>query len=133
LSLLIRIVWGIIDPARSVSHFVWYDRVARNLATGVGYVFSEGKPTAYQPPAHPLFLAGIYHLINDSLLAGRLGNAFLGAATVLMTYYLARRNFSHGEAVWGAALVPFTPSLNLYIGLHASENLAHRLDRRPAG
>jgi 4-amino-4-deoxy-L-arabinose transferase-like glycosyltransferase len=124
LGLLIRIAWVIIDPAQPVSDFAWYDQVARDLATGVGYAISGGKPTAYRPPAYPLFLAGIYHLINDSLLAGRLGNAFLGAATVLMTYYLARRNFSHREAVWGAALVAFTPSLILYSGLHASENLA---------
>jgi 4-amino-4-deoxy-L-arabinose transferase-like glycosyltransferase len=124
LGLLIRIAWVIIDPAQPVSDFAWYDKVARNLATGIGYALSEGKPTAYRPPAYPLFLAGIYRLINDSLLAGRLGNALLGAAAVLLTYELARRNFSHREAVWGAALVAFTPSLILYSGLHASENLA---------
>ena len=124
LGLLVRVAWVLYDPAQPVSDFAWYDRMARNLATGVGYAISEGKPTAYRPPAYPLFLAVIYRLINDSLLAARLGNAFLGAATILMTYYLARRNFSHREAVWGAALVAFTPSLILYSGLHASENLA---------
>lgn len=123
-GLLIRIAWVVIDPAQPVSDFAWYDRVARNIATGAGYTISAGKPTAYRPPAYPLFLAGIYRLFNGSLLVARLGNALLGAAAVLLNYELARRFFSQREAIWSAALVAFTPSLILYNGLHASENLA---------
>lgn len=121
---LVRFSWAAVTPAQPVSDFIWYDQVARNVSGGLGFTRSGEAPTAYRPPAYPLFLAGIYRLSNGSLLAARLGNALLGTVTVLLTYILAGRYFSRRNATWSTALVAFTPSLILYSGLHASENLA---------
>ncbi len=123
-ALFLRVGWGIVTPALPESDFAWYDQVARNLASGLGYSDSMGVPTAYRPPAYPIFLAGIYRISAGSLLAARLANALLGALAVLLTYHLCLQIFSKRTAVWAAALHAFTPSLILFSGLLASENVA---------
>src|SRR5438034_9048148 len=48
-----------------------YDRIATSIADGHGYaratIFSGGpSPSAFRPPAYPLFLAGVYALSGTS-------------------------------------------------------------------
>ena len=68
----------------------WYDVVARRLVKGWGYVSPTYTPTAAWPPGYPLFLATIYGVFGPSLLAAKVANALLGAATALVTYLIAR-------------------------------------------
>ncbi len=128
-GLLLRLVWIVLTPALPTSDFYWYNRVALNLAGGSGFAYNGGYPTAYRPPAYPVFLVIIYILSNgispaaNSLLAAKLANTFLGVLTIWLTYCLAARYFSERTALLGTAFVALLPSLILYSGLLASENL----------
>lgn len=124
LGLGLRLTWALVTPSIPVSDFAWYNRVAYNLAAGLGYVANAGTPTAFRPPAYPVFLAAIYSLFSDSLLAAKLANVLLGGLVIWLTYKLAIRYFPRRVALFAAALVAFLPSLILYNGLLASENIA---------
>ena len=123
-ALILRLGWAIITPAQPVSDFAEYDQVARNLISGHGYSRIPDQPTAYRPPVYPFFLAGIYSISAGSILVARLANAVLGTLAVLFSYLLACQTFSKKVAAWAATIHAFTPSLILYSGLLASENVA---------
>lgn len=124
-GLALRIAWACITPAMPVSDFDWYHSVAEQVAQGNGYRRSAASPlTALRPPGYPLFLAAVYRLASFSQPAARIANAFLGAAVIYLTYLLAQTIYDRRHALLAAALAAFTPSLILYNGLLASENLA---------
>lgn len=74
--------WLVMDAQR-------YDELARGIAAG-GWLPRE---VFYQAPLYPYFLALIYTVTDNSLLAVRLLQAALGAATVVLLAVLARRLF----------------------------------------
>lgn len=99
-----------------------YDRLGRLLAAGKGFgpalLSPSGGPTAFRPPLYPLFLAGVYKLTADSMLAARLAQAVLGATSVALIWFIARRligprvaNLATGLAVFYPPLVMATQAL----------------------
>jgi 4-amino-4-deoxy-L-arabinose transferase-like glycosyltransferase len=99
MALLVRCAVVFADTGYLPAHDAYdYDRHAISIAAGDGYPESgyaqDGGPTALRPPAYPYVLGGVYALTGDSLTAGRLLNAALGALAVLLLYLIV-------EAIWG--------------------------------
>ncbi len=100
-----------------------YIGVARNwLQTGV-FGENAGIPYAVIPPAYPAFLALIFGVSGGSLLAARLAQAALGAATVWLVYAIGRQLFSERAGVWAAGLAAVYPPLALYVTFYLTETL----------
>jgi Tfp pilus assembly protein PilF len=64
-----------------------YDRLARGLVAG----HALEPQYFWQSTAYPVFLAAVYALTHGSILAARLAQAILGAATAALTYGLGER------------------------------------------
>lgn len=103
------------NPLRADAHE--YAVIAENLATA--HVFSltanpadSGNPA--RPPGYPIFLAGI-RLLSSSFLSFYWTTLFiqclLGAATVAITYGLARYAMSRPWAILTALLTAFSPHM----------------------
>ena len=128
LALAVRLAWiSYVDTSPRDGRFddtLWYDSSARNIASGGGYVFFDEAPTAAWPVGYPAFLAGIYRVTDDSVLAGEVANAFLGALTVLGVYAVGALVFG-SRAGWAAALVlTFFPNQVFFSALIMSEVLS---------
>jgi 4-amino-4-deoxy-L-arabinose transferase-like glycosyltransferase len=122
-AFLFRLGWVLYTPALPTSDFSWYNHRALEIVEGHGYSVG-GTPTAHRLPGFSLFLAAIYLVFGRELLAAQLFNVLLGVLTVYLTYLLARKAFAEQVALVAGAVVALMPSLILYAGLLASENLA---------
>jgi 4-amino-4-deoxy-L-arabinose transferase-like glycosyltransferase len=122
LAVVTRLAWVLFSPALPTSDFGWYENRAVEIIEGRGYSVG-GVPTAHRLPGYVLFLAAIHYVFDRSLLAAKLANVFLGVLTVYLTYMIALKTFSKRIALVAAIMVALTPSLILYAGLLASENL----------
>jgi 4-amino-4-deoxy-L-arabinose transferase-like glycosyltransferase len=101
---------------------------AGDLAHGRGYVsFLTGRPTAYQPPGWPMFLAGWYWIANHTPLpdnqwkmAGAL-NVLLAAASMCLLFAIGRRLFNARVGLIATAVYALWPNLIYYTGAAALE------------
>lgn len=104
-----------------------YDRHARSIADGHGYPDSyyvvDRGPSALRAPGYPFFLAGVYAVSGDSVLAGRLANALLGTLTVYLLYLLTKRIWGPRTGLAAAALAAVFPPLVLLSRDLLSESL----------
>jgi 4-amino-4-deoxy-L-arabinose transferase-like glycosyltransferase len=100
-----------------------YDRIARSLASGSGFVGAGGEPTASRPPLYPVVLAGMYRIFGPHAAAGRILQILLGGAIVALAYLLARRLVPERAAVAAAVLAAFAPPLVFISAYLLSENL----------
>ena len=87
-----------------------YSILAQRIASGQGYVNADGDPTAFWPVGYPAFLALVYLLFGNSLTAGGIANAFVGAISAALTYALARQFLSGRASLIAAGLAAFIPS-----------------------
>ena len=94
-----------------------YDRHGRSIAAGEGFPESgyvpEGGPSALRPPVYPYLLGGVYVLSGDSVDAGRVVGALLGAVAVLLLYLLVLRIWGRRVALVAALAAAVFPSLVL--------------------
>jgi 4-amino-4-deoxy-L-arabinose transferase-like glycosyltransferase len=116
LALIVRSVAVLADGGYEPRNDAFdYDRHAASLAAGDGYPSSiygsGGGPTALRPPAYPLALAGVYALSGDSIIAGRLLGALLGAIAVLLVYAIAARLWGSRAGFAAGALAAVYPPL----------------------
>jgi 4-amino-4-deoxy-L-arabinose transferase-like glycosyltransferase len=104
-----------------------YDYYARSIAAGDGYPRSgyllQGGPTAIRGPGYPFLLATTYALNGDSVTAGRLLDAALGALTVLLLYMIVKRVWGWRMSLVAAAMAALFPPLVLLSRDLASESL----------
>lgn len=82
-----------------------YDSIATRLVTDHVYV------NTWYPPGYPLFLALVYSVFGRNLIALRLIQAALGAATCGLTYRLGRRLFGEQAGRLAGLLLAFYPGL----------------------
>ena len=60
-ALAIRVAFVLATPNYTLVHdAIDYDHHAASIADGHGFALSYGRPTAFRPPAYPIFLAGVY-------------------------------------------------------------------------
>lgn len=122
LALVLRLALVLATP-----HFtpredsVVYDSNAVSLAN-TGHFYPASLPTlhrgasAYYPPAFELALAGVYKLVGTSSAhtrwqAGRIFEALLGAAAVLLVGLIAAQFWDRRVALIAAALAAISPPL----------------------
>lgn len=118
LALGLRIVVVAADSGyRPANDGLEYNYYARSIAAGDGFPRSgyllQGGPTAVRGPAYPYFLAGVYSLTDDSVTAGRIAGAVLGAIVVLLVYLIARRIWGRRVGLIAAGLGSVFPPLVL--------------------
>ena len=126
-AVLVRLVVVLlieIDPRSHWSYDMsWYDGAARRLAKGWGYIGVDAAPTAAWPPGYPALLAVLYAVFGPSLLAAKLANVLLAAATVLLTYLIACELRRPVVGLVAAAILAVFPGYVLFAPLILSEAL----------
>ena len=105
-ALAIRVAWVLATPDYQLVHDALdYDNHAASIAAGDGFALSYGRPTAFRPPAYPIFLAGVYWFTGGSdLVAARIANAFVGTGIVALIGVLAFQLWGRREALVAMAL-----------------------------
>lgn len=91
-------------------------RIARSIASGQGFSspFASGTgPTAWLAPIYPYLLAGVFKVFgvytNASAVAILSLNSIFSALTILPVYFIARRTFGPGAALWSGWLAAMFP------------------------
>jgi 4-amino-4-deoxy-L-arabinose transferase-like glycosyltransferase len=94
-ALILRLLflWVVPSPSLETPDQPDYDRLARGILDGRGYVAPSGLPTSERPPLYPYMLAGVYALFEDGPPAVRVVQATVDAITCLLVYLLAARHF----------------------------------------
>lgn len=119
-ALLIRLAFvAIVPPVILWSDGVQFDAVARDLAEHGTY----GMQTL-RPPGYPTFMAGVYRVFGENLLALRIVEALLGTVTVVLLGWIASRVFGPRAGWITAALAAFHPVLAFLPATQYSENVA---------
>ncbi|MEX2560182.1 MAG: hypothetical protein WD403_09725 [Pirellulales bacterium] len=155
-TLLVRGGWLALTAEQLAADPDGYRALAENLLEH-GLLGSGGRPTAYRPPLYPLLLAPCLALTGSPWAIG-VAHLLLGAATVLVTFWLAlhwlnapsshviqkaEARIQTGIACLAAGLVACDPILLNQASLVMTETLATflaalclaaltRLDRQPA-
>jgi len=122
-ALTVRLVWIAISgwqPTPDDDAFR-YEFAARSLADGLGYIHTNGEPTAFWPPGYSLLLAAAYSVFGHHIVVAQLLNVALGTATVGLVYLLGRRLLGPTPALVGAAVVAAFPSLVFFTAVTLSE------------
>jgi len=127
LALVLRGAWvATINPDPLDGRFddtVFYDRSAKGLADGKGYINFAKKPTARWPIGYSGLVAPLYVVFGRNLLAPKALNVFLGAATVVAVYVLGARLFDRRAGLMAAALLALFPSQIFFSTLVMTEVL----------
>lgn len=94
-ALVIRVAFVLATPDYTLIHDARdYDRHAMSIAAGNGFALSYGRPTAFRPPAYPIFVAGVYEVVgfedkSARIQAARIANAFVGTGIVALIGLIA--------------------------------------------
>jgi 4-amino-4-deoxy-L-arabinose transferase-like glycosyltransferase len=89
-ALVIRVAVVLATPDQTLIHdAIDYDLHAASIAAGDGFALSYGRPTAFRPPAYPIFLAGVYAVFGHDIQAARVANAFVGTGIVALIGLIA--------------------------------------------
>jgi 4-amino-4-deoxy-L-arabinose transferase-like glycosyltransferase len=127
LTLLVRLVYGLLVFERIADRFAWrqddeYPRIAYTLVAAGKYSVSETSlPTMKRLPVHPLFLAGIYALFGTSALAVRVVQSLVCVATCILVYLTAGEVSNDKVAGLAALMFAFYPNSILYSARALSE------------
>ncbi len=101
-----------------------YHRLATGLVQGHGYVNAAGRPTAWRPPAYPIFLAGVYEIVGINILRATIMQALLGGLTVLMLTVLGAMILDWPRALIAGLIAAVYPVFIWLPRLLLSENLS---------
>jgi 4-amino-4-deoxy-L-arabinose transferase-like glycosyltransferase len=108
---------------RVLSDATVYQAIAENLVHGQGYAGITGQATAQFPPGYPLLLALVFSVFGVHPTAGAIVNALLGAVTVPLLYFTARRTLGRVEAIFAGIGMTVLFSQIIYADLLLSETL----------
>ncbi len=104
-----------------------YHRHANAILASGTYPESEtapgGGPTAFRPPAYPLFLAAVFALPGPDVLMARLAQALLGVVTVALIGFVSLRLWGPLVAFVTVAMAAVFPPLIFVGGALLSEPL----------
>ncbi len=105
----------------------WY--YGNELAHGRGYVsYLDGTATSYYPVGYPALLAvvdwiGLHVPLvpNDQVLLTNLAHSLLGAASIVLVCFIARKVVGNRAGLVAAAIVAFFPSMVIGVATFAVE------------
>ena len=115
-------VWS--HPAVLVGDADDYNQLATRLVEGRGYVNAAGMPTAWRPPAYPVFVAGIYKIAGVDVQRATMVQVILGGLTVLMLTAVAAMILGWPRALIAGAIAAVYPAFVWLPRLLFSENLS---------
>ena len=115
-------VWS--HPAVPVGDADDYHQLATRLVEGRGYVNAADMPTAWRPPAYPVFLAGVYKIGGVSVLKATIVQVILGGLTVLMLTVLGAMILGWPRALIAGVIAAVYPAFVWLPRLLLSENLS---------
>jgi 4-amino-4-deoxy-L-arabinose transferase-like glycosyltransferase len=122
--IMLRIIWLVSVRSIPAADFATFDLLASMLSN----YEPIDQPIAMQVllPAwgYPLFLAGWYSLVGQSVFTGKLFNLLLGTASVPLIYILSRQIAGCLVARIATILFVFWPTQIMMTGVLASEHLA---------
>lgn len=122
-ALALRLGWlGYYEGRFSAADTDNYTDIAVSILEGKGYSYGD-EPTAFVVPLYPLFLAGIFGLFGENLLAVQLVQVLLSALTVVLVYLIARRLFDPSAGVIAALIAAAHPWLVFWSGYILTETL----------
>jgi 4-amino-4-deoxy-L-arabinose transferase-like glycosyltransferase len=114
LAFLIRLAYVLtLQTKTSLFDGEHYSRLATGLLEHGTYLNDRGRPSAYWPPGYPLFMAAVYALFGVNIVAVRVVQCLVGAATVALVHRIARRVLDRSGA-WLAALATALYPLFIY-------------------
>ena len=134
-ALVLRVVW-VLYAARAPRELhdpQFYLIYADQIAHGNGYRLLDGQPTAYYPVGYPAALGVVFSLvihtpIPDNLIkTAAFFQVFLGVATVVLAYYVARRLFGATVGLLSALWIAVFPNLIYHTGAILTETLFNLL------
>ena len=88
-----------------------YARMAENIATGKGWLGTQGHLQVFYPPLFPLLVAGGYLAVHNAELAGRLISMLFGAFLIFPIFLIARELYGEPVGYIAALIVAFHPML----------------------
>lgn len=83
LALMVRIFWALLVPVDPVSDANMYHMFAQEITAGRGYVYPDGRPTAYWPVGPSAFYAFFYALVGVNGISVVFANLMLSGALVI--------------------------------------------------
>ncbi|MEX1254176.1 MAG: glycosyltransferase family 39 protein [Dehalococcoidia bacterium] len=123
LALALRVVWIVaadVEP-NFEDDTGRYQALAESLADGHGYVLFNDDPTAFVPVGYPATLAAVYSVVGNHYEAALALNALAGAATAVLTFFLASQ-VAGKRAAWLAGIaVAVFPSQVFFSSLTMTE------------
>lgn len=128
LALVIRCVVVLGDTGYTPRNDAFdYNRHAVSLAAGDGYpppaLYPTAGASAARGPGYPVALATVYAVTGDSVTAGRLLGALLGALAVLLIYSIASSIWGRRAGVAAGSIAAVYPPLVLLSRELFNENL----------
>lgn len=75
-----------------------YQRLAVSLSERYGYVNSSGQPTSARPPFYAIFLSVIFALAKQGVLAAKIIQALMDAATCMLIYLMTKKVYGQNVA-----------------------------------
>jgi hypothetical protein len=126
-ALAVRIAWGIVVQQRAGANFEFDDEhlhwsIAANLVERGAFVTDDGRHAA-RMPVYPLFLACFAWMGTAGVLAARMAQALIGAATAWVVHATLRRRAGPWPALLATAAVALDPYLVMFSGLLLTEVL----------
>lgn len=91
-----------------------YHHLARSLLAGRGYTNLTGDPHIWYMPGYPLFVAGIYGLVGENLLAVWVVQGALVGLSAALVHETARRLFGSRAALAALLLIALWPAWLTY-------------------
>jgi 4-amino-4-deoxy-L-arabinose transferase-like glycosyltransferase len=115
-ALALRVAFALSIERESLpfNDMLFYHSTAKALAEGLGFISLDQNPTARWPPAFPFLLSLVYRAFGSDHANAELMNAMLGAATVPLAYYAARRAFDRRTGLLAAGALAVMPGQILY-------------------
>jgi hypothetical protein len=109
----LRLAWALGVVSATRWKFAWdasfYDRLARELLEGKGFLWFGGEPTAYMLPGYPFLLAGAYGLFGNDLMVAKLLNVGLATLTCFFIYRIGLRAYDLQVGLLAAASTSRAP------------------------
>jgi len=122
LGLILRLIYILPLTYVPYSDAAAYANAARDLARGEGFLAEYEMAEQY--PLYIYFLGGLFYLFGENYLLIRIVQAFLGALTGVLTFFLAKRITEDGKLGLIAGLVvALYPDLILHTGSLMTEPL----------
>ena len=123
LALAMRASWSLAVPVAPVSDGQVYDDLARNIASGIGYAFVPGHPSAYWPVGTSAVYAALYWVFGVSYTPIVVLNVMIGGLTVALVMTLTRRWYGSRASLYAGLILAVWPGQVTFSTILASELL----------